>query len=76
MTAQELMKRPYRMVFTPDPLEGGFTVSFPELPGCLTVGETIEAAAKNAEDAKREWFAAALEDGYPIPEPEPLALAL
>ena len=43
--------------------------SYPELRGCLTSGETAEAALKNALDCKREWLAAALEDGYEIPEP-------
>ena len=43
--------------------------SYPELRGCLTSGETAEAALKNAQDCKREWLAAALEDGYEIPEP-------
>ena len=46
-------------------------VSYPELRGCLTSGETAEAALKNAQDCKREWLAAALEDGYEIPEPAP-----
>ena len=49
--------------------EAGFVASYPELRGCLTSGETAEAALKNALDCKREWLAAALEDGYEIPEP-------
>jgi len=68
-TLDEYMKLPYRMEIVEDPYEGGYVVSFPELPGCLTCGETIESALKNAEDAKREWFFAMLEDGMPINEP-------
>lgn len=64
----EYMKMPYRMEVVADD-EGGYVVSFPELKGCLTSGETIEAAVANAEEAKREWLTAAMEDGYPIPEP-------
>ena len=30
-----------------------------------------EIIRKNAQDCKREWLAAALEDGYEIPEPAP-----
>ena len=67
-TLEEYMKLPYRMEAVPD-AEGGYVVSFPELRGCLTSGETIEAAFANAEDAKREWLAAAMEEGCPIPEP-------
>ena len=49
-TLEEYMKLPYRMEVVPDG-EGGYVVSFPELRGCLTSGETVEAAVANAEDA-------------------------
>ena len=41
-------------------------VSFPELPGCFTCGDTKEKAIANAIDAKRAWFEAALEAGMEI----------
>ena len=63
-TLEKCLSRSYRMVITEDRDEGGYVVSFPELPGCLTCGETVESALANAEDAKREWIAAALEDGF------------
>ena len=31
----------YRMEIVEDKDEGGFVVSFPELPGCITCGETV-----------------------------------
>ena len=68
-TLNEYMKLPYRMEITPDAEEGGYVVSFPELKGCLTCAETLEEAVANAEDAKKEWLAAALSDGCPIPDP-------
>ena len=43
--------------------EGGFVVSFPELPGFITCGETVESAVANALDAKKAWLEAAMEDG-------------
>ena len=52
-TLDEYLKKPYRMNIKEDKDEGGYVVSFPELPGCITCGETIESAVKNAEDAKR-----------------------
>ena len=52
--------------------EGGFVVSYPDLPGCITCGETVESAVANAQDAKRAWLEAALEDGIPIREPDDL----
>lgn len=69
-TIDEYMKLPYKMEIVPDTEEGGYVVSFPDLPGCLTVGDTIEEAIKNAEDAKRAWIEAAIEDGLEINEPD------
>ena len=71
-TVEEYMKLPYRLEMVPDQEEGGFVVSFPDLPGCLSSGETYEEALKNAEDAKREWMTAALEEGVDVPEPDSL----
>ena len=34
--------------------------SFPELPGCITCGETVESATANALDAKKEWLETAM----------------
>ncbi|MBQ6450682.1 MAG: type II toxin-antitoxin system HicB family antitoxin [Solobacterium sp.] len=71
-TVDEYMKEPYRMEITPDPEEGGYVISFPDLPGCLTSGETIEKAVQNAEDAKRAWFSATIEEQITIPDPRRL----
>lgn len=60
---------PYKLEIHPDTEEGGYGARYPELPGCITCGETLDAAAKNAEDAKKTWLQAALEDGIDIPEP-------
>ena len=68
-TIEYYMNLPYRLELVPDTDEGGFVASYPELRGCLTSGETAEAALKNALDCKREWLAAALEAGFVIPEP-------
>lgn len=71
-TIDEYMKLPYRMEIVEDKDEGGYVVTFPDLPGCLTVGETIEKAVANAEDAKKAWFEAALESNVEIMEPDSL----
>lgn len=71
-TLSEYMKMPYRMEIVQDIEEGGFVVSFPDLPGCLTVGDTIEDAITNANDAKRAWLEAAIESGVAIQEPDSL----
>ena len=68
-TIEEYMRLPYRMEIIPDTVEGGFAVCFPELPGCLTCGDTLEEAVRNAADCKKEWLIAAMEEGISIPEP-------
>ncbi len=35
--------RTYTVVLDPDPDEGGYTVTVPALPGCITQGETGRA---------------------------------
>lgn len=62
----------YRMEIVADKDEGGYVVSFPDLPGCLSCGETIDFAVANAQDAKEEWLRAALDGGIEIPEPDSL----
>lgn len=68
-TIEEYMSLPYKLELVPDIEEGGYAACWPELPGCVTCGETIEEAVRNAEDAKSAWIEAALEDGMTIPEP-------
>ncbi len=69
-TLEYYMSLPYKMEIEPDPVEGGYVVSFPDLPGCLTCADTLEEAMKGAEDCKREWLLAAIEDEINICEPD------
>ena len=69
-TIEDYLRLNYTMEVIEDPTEGGFVVSFPELPGCLTCGQTLENALANALDAKKAWLEAALEDGLVIQEPK------
>lgn len=71
-TIDYYMNLPYRLEIIPDPDEGGYVARYPELPGCITVGETLESVAENAADAKKEWLEAALEEGTEIAEPDSL----
>lgn len=71
-TIHEYLSLPYKMEIVPDTEEGGYAISFPDLPGCATCGDTMEKALANAADAKRAWIEAALEEGIPVPEPDSL----
>ena len=69
-TIEDYLRLNYTMEVIKDPDEGGFVVSFPKLPGCITCGQTLENALANALDAKKAWLEAALEDGLVIQEPK------
>ena len=48
---------------------GGWLAEVPELPGCMSDGETPQQAVENVMDAIGCWIEAAEEDGPPIPAP-------
>ena len=56
-------QKEYRFKLIEDTDEGGYVISSPDLPGCISCGETVEEAIANGEDAKREWLYAAMESG-------------
>jgi antitoxin HicB len=48
--------------------EGGYTISVPSLPGCISYGQTFEEAIEKIKDAMAGWLAVAQEEGLTIPE--------
>ena len=50
----------------------GFGVFFPDLPGCVSAGDTIQDAARNAEEALRGHVALMIRDGDAIPQATPI----
>lgn len=51
----------------PEP-EGGYTISVPSLPGCISYGSTFEEAIEMIKDAMSGWLAVAREEGLSIPD--------
>ncbi len=49
-----------------------FGVSFPDFPGCITAGRTLEEAHRMAAEALALHIAGMVEDGETIPEPSTL----
>ncbi|HEX3799316.1 MAG TPA: type II toxin-antitoxin system HicB family antitoxin [Verrucomicrobiae bacterium] len=47
---------------------GGFSVTVPALPGCVTWGETFDHAVAMAREAIELWLEEIIELGEPIPE--------
>jgi predicted RNase H-like HicB family nuclease len=50
--------------------DGSYFIEYPDLPGCMTCGMTVEEALKMGEDAKKCWITSALQDKAFIPEPK------
>ena len=48
---------------------GGYLIEFPDLPGCVSDGDSIEEAIENGVDAVDSWIATAAQFGDPIPPP-------
>ena len=48
---------------------GGYLIIFPDLPGCMSDGETIEEAIINGTDAEAAWLRATQKWGDPLPKP-------
>ena len=46
-----------------------YGVSFPDVPGCISAGDTFEEAVANASEALAGHFAAMRADGETIPAP-------
>lgn len=46
----------------------GFTVEFPDLPECVTEGDSLDEALEMAEDAAYGWIMSSIEEGGSIPE--------
>ena len=57
----------YRARIEPDP-EGGFIVTFPDVPEAVTGGGTMEEALEMAEDALAVALLGRIEDGRELPE--------
>lgn len=63
------MKLVYPAIFYTDEVSEGYTVEVPDLPGCVTKGNTLEEAVENFLDAASGWVLDELEDGRVAPIP-------
>lgn len=63
-----MLKLVYSACFYPCE-EGGYTVIFPDLPGCVTEGDTLSEAVDMAIDAASGWLLEYVEDNKQLPKP-------
>lgn len=49
--------------------DGSYTITYPDFPGCISEGKSLENALYMAQDALRVWIGYALEEGASLPSP-------
>jgi predicted RNase H-like HicB family nuclease len=49
--------------------DSDYGVSFPDFPGCITAGKTLDEASRMAAEALALHIRGMIEDGEPVPEP-------
>ena len=57
----------YRIILNQEP-EGGYTVTVPSLPGCITYGDNINHAKAMAKEAVEGYLEVLKEQGAEIPD--------
>ena len=67
--------RYYIALLHKDP-KSDYGVSFPDLPGCVTAGRTLDEARVMATDALAQHLQGMIEDGDAIPEPSSLEMVM
>ncbi len=64
------MKYIYPAVFSPE--DSGYSVEFPDLPGCCTCGDSLEESLSMAKDALSLFLVELEDEKQDIPEPSPI----
>jgi antitoxin HicB len=70
-TLDYYLSLPYPIELIPDE-DGFWFAQIPLLEGCMTQGETREAALEMLDEAKELWLETALDENIAIPEPRPI----
>jgi predicted RNase H-like HicB family nuclease len=59
----------YPVAIEPATETGCYGVAVPDLPGCFSAGDTLDAALAGAEESAAAWIDATLDAGEPVPPP-------
>ncbi len=70
-----MRKMYYKALFEPQE-DGGYTVTVPALPGCISEGDTYDDAMVNIKEAITLYLESLQDDGLPIPEENHLIVEL
>lgn len=72
MNLKDYLESQYSIEVTLDEYTDGspcYIARIPELPGCMSDGDTPEEAKANLDEAKRDYIQSLLEDGLEVPGP-------
>lgn len=64
-----MAKTTTRYVVVIDGKPGAFGMWVPDMPGCTSMGKTVDELLLNAQEAVRLWAEDAIEDGETVPPP-------
>ena len=64
----------YQIILRAEP-EGGYTVTVPALPGCITWGKTIHQSKRMVRDAIEGYLVSLAKHGEPIPDDDDILTA-
>jgi antitoxin HicB len=62
----------YPATFAPDTKDGGFVITFVDVPEAITQGENVADALREAADCLEEAIANRMVEGLPLPYPSPV----
>ena len=60
----------YPIAIEPGDETHAFGVVVPDLPGCYSAGDTLDAAIDNAKEAIELWLETVIDDGGAVPQPQ------
>ncbi len=66
-------RKHYKVIFEPQE-EGGYTVTVPALPGCISEADSYEQALANIREAIALYLESLQADGLPVPDDHHLLL--
>lgn len=58
----------YKFLVVVEKAENNYSAYAPDVPGCISTGQTIEETMRNFQEALRFHLKGTLEDGDPVPE--------
>jgi antitoxin HicB len=64
---EQYLRLKYPMEIIED--DDGVVASIPDLPGCASFGDSVEAAVRNLHETKALWIKGRIDGGQTVPEP-------